>query len=85
MYYRISFKAAPQEYVFEVLGVKHFVIVRDVIQTMKDNFKIQQSDILVLDENCRVLAETEPIEHGRTYIVKRIPSMTRKKKQKLIL
>ena len=83
MYYRIKFKAAPEEFVFEVLRAKKFEIVRDVIRTVKDNFKIQ-SDVLVLDENCRVLTETEPI-HARIYIVKRIPSKITNRKKKAMV
>ena len=90
MYYRIRFKAGSEEFVFEELRAKHFVMVSDVIRTVKDHFKIEQADILILDENySRVLAETETIEHARTYIVKRIPSSNiicnRKRKRKVIL
>ena len=47
MHYRIRFKAAPKEFIFEAL--KHFVLVRDVIQTIRNNFKIFQDDLQVYD------------------------------------
>lgn len=71
MFYRIRFKAAPEEFVFEV---KSFVLVRDVIQTVRDNFKIYKDELVVYDENCKRLHDTDQVDSGRTYVVKRIPS-----------
>ena len=74
MYYRIRFKAAPEEFVFELKQEKN-VRVQDVIQLTKDNFKIKYSTLVLLtDEDQRQLGAKEYIENGRTYIVKRIPN-----------
>ena len=73
MYYRIKFKAAPQELVFEAL--RHFVFVRDLIQTVRHNFKISQADLQVYDERGNRLQETDSVDNGRTYIIKRVPSV----------
>ena len=83
MYYRIRFKAAPVEFVFEVL--MHFVLVRDIIQTIRHNFKLYQSDLQVYDENGNRLQEMDKVHNGRTYIVKRVTSdrVIKKKKRKL--
>ena len=73
MFYRIKFKAAPQEYVFELGDVKFKVIVSDAIQVIRDNFKIRNANLVLLDENCNAMLETEEIHNARTYTVKRIP------------
>ena len=74
MYYRIQFKAAPEEFLFELKQEKN-VRVQDVIQLTKDNFKIKYSTLVLhTDEDQRQLGEKEYIENGRTYIVKRIPN-----------
>ena len=74
MYYRIRFKAAPEEFLFELKQEKN-VRVQDVIQLTKDNFKIKYSTLVLLtDEDQRQLGAKEYIENGRTYIVKRIPN-----------
>ena len=53
MYYRIKFKAAPKEFVFE--AVKHFMLVKDVMITIKENFRILQDDLHVYsDEGTRL-------------------------------
>ena len=72
MYYRIKFKAAPTEFVFE--AIKHFVLVKDVILTLKENFKIIRDDLYVYsDEGIRLQPE-DHVENGRTYVIKRVPS-----------
>ena len=71
MYYRVKFKSVPEEFVFVECG---FVLVRDLIQSVRDHFKIYQSDLAVYDEHCIRLYEAEHIQNARTYIVKRIPS-----------
>ena len=73
MYYRIRFRATPEEFFFELKQDKN-VRVQDVIQITKDNFKIKRSALVLLtDGDQRQLDEKEYIESGRTYIVKRIP------------
>lgn len=83
MFYRIRFKAAPEEFVFEAL--MHFVLVRDVIRTVRRNFKIYEADLAVYDENGNRLQETGSVDNGRTYVVKRIPSdrVVNRRKRKL--
>ena len=72
MYYRIKFKAAPKEFVFE--AIKHFVLVKDVILTIKRNFKLLRDDLHVYsDEGIRLQPE-DHVENGRTYVIKRVPS-----------
>ena len=72
MYYRIKLKAAPKEFVFE--AIKHFVLVKDVILTVKENFKILRDDLHVYsDEGIRLQPE-DHVENGRTYVIKRVPS-----------
>ena len=93
MYYRIRFKAAPEEFIFESKGGGHNT-VGDVIRTVRENFKITHEKLLLLlDEyRSRVLVETEKIENSRTYIVKCKPSKgkikhcsnRKKKKQKVL-
>ena len=76
MYYRIKFKAALEEFIFELTGreKQQHVTVRNIIRTVKENFKIKNVNLVVLNEDCsRVLRETEDIENARTYIIKRIP------------
>ena len=72
MFYRIKFKAAPEEYVFELGDVKYKVIVSDVIRVIKDKFKIRNANLVLFDENSAML-ETDEIHNARTYIVKRVP------------
>ena len=56
MHYRIKFKAAPKEFVFET--IKHSVLVKDVILTVRKNFKIHQDDLHVYsDEGMRLQPE----------------------------
>ena len=72
MYYRIRFKAAPKEFVFET--IRHFVLVKDVILTIKKNFKLLRDDLHVYsDEGIRLQPE-DHVENGRTYVIKRVPS-----------
>ena len=72
MYYRIKFKVAPKEFVFE--AIKHFVLVKDVILTIKKNFKLLRDDLHVYsDEGIRLQPE-DHVENGRTYVIKRVPS-----------
>ena len=80
MYYRIQFKAVPEEFFFELLQEKN-VRVQDVIQITKDNFKIKHSNLILLaPEDLRKLDVKEYIDNGRTYIVKRIPMIENKKR-----
>ena len=73
MFYRIKFKAAPQEYVFEMDDVKHIVIVNDVLHMIRND------NLILLDENCTMLVETDEIHNARTYTVKRIPKDTNRR------
>ena len=81
MHYRIKFKAAPQEFVFEAM--KHFVFAKDVVETVRINFNIYKSELVLYDENGNKLQESDEVENGRTYVVKRIPSdrVVRKRKR----
>ena len=72
MYYRIKFKAAPKEFVFET--IKHFVLVKDVILTVRKNFKIHQDDLRVFSDEGMRLHPEDYVENGRTYVIKRVPS-----------
>ena len=72
MYYRIKFKAAPKEFVFET--IKHFVLVKDVILTLKENFKILQDDLHVYSDEGMRLQPEDHVENGRTFVIKRVPS-----------
>ena len=72
MYYRIKSKAAPKEFVFE--AIKHFVLVKDVILTLKENFKIVRDDLYVYsDEGIRLQPE-DHVKNGRTYVIKHASS-----------
>lgn len=71
MHYRIKFKAAPQEFVFEMMSC--FVLARDVIKTVRTNFNLYKSELIVYNQRGDKLEETDDIENGRTYIIKRIP------------
>ena len=79
MFYRIKFKAAPEEYVFELGDVKYKVIVSDVIRGIKDNFKIRNANLVLFDENCTAMIETDEIHNARTYIVKRVPKYSERR------
>ena len=72
MYYRIKFKAAPKEFVFE--AIKHFVLVKDVILTLKENFKILQDDLHIYSDEGMRLQPEDHVENGRTFVIKRVPS-----------
>ena len=72
MYYRIKFKAAPKEFVFET--IKHFVLVKDVILTVRKNFKIHQDDLHVFSDEGMRLKPEDHVKNSRTYVIKRVPS-----------
>ena len=72
MYYRIKFKAAPKEFVFET--IKHFVLAKDVILTVRKNFKIYQDDLYVFSDEGMRLQPEDYVKNGRTYVIKRVPS-----------
>ena len=78
MFYRIRFKAAPEEYIFELGDVKYKMIVKDVIRLIKDTFKIRKANLVLLNDNKIMMKETDEIQNGRTYIVKRIPLENKK-------
>ena len=73
MFYRIKFKAAPEEYVFELGHINFKVIVNDAIQVIRDNFKIRNANLVLFDENSNAMLETDELHNARTYTVKRIP------------
>ena len=73
MFYRIKFKAAPQEFVIET--IEHFILARDVIEVVRNNFKIRSE--LMIYENGKKLQEEHYVENGKTYIV-RVPKPVRK-------
>ena len=72
MYYRIKFKAAPKEFVFE--AIQHFTQVNDVILTVKENFKMLQDDLHVYSDDGIRLQPEDHVENGRTYVINRVPS-----------
>ena len=98
MYYRIRFKAAPEEFIFETKGRGHNNnTVGDVIRTVREKVMITHETLLLLlgEDRSRVLLETEKIKNSRTYIVvvKRKPSIgkikhcsnrKKKKRQKVL-
>ena len=48
--------------------------MKDVILTVKENFKILRDDLHVYsDEGIRLQPE-DHVENGRTYVIKRVPS-----------
>ena len=71
MYYRIKFRAAPKEFVFE--AIRHFILIEDVVSTIRENFKIHQDELYVYSEEGIKLQPKDHVENGRTYVVKRIP------------
>ena len=75
MFYRIRFKAGIDEYMFEVKT--GFTTVKDIKDTVKKNFGIENSDIIVFDESgINQMMEMDLVQNTRTYIVKRIPNVT---------
>ena len=68
MYYRLRFKPAPGEVLFELLQITP-ITVQDIIGIIKFNFKIVNSKVY---ENGREMIKTEFVESGRIYNV-RIP------------
>ena len=95
MYYRISFKAAPEEFIFESKGRGHNT-VGDVIRTVREHFKITHATLLLLldEDRSRVLEGTEIIENSGTFIVvkrkhskgkiKHCSNRKKKKRQKVL-
>ena len=71
MYYRVKFKATPKEFVFE--AVKQFVLVKDMMQTIRKNFKIYQDDLIVYTDGRIQMDVNDCIENGRTYVVNVYP------------
>ena len=72
MYYRIKFKAAPKEFIFET--GKGFIIVKDLVENIRKNFNIYRDDLEVYCGEGVKLQLKDSIENGRTYIIKRKPS-----------
>ena len=72
MYYRIKFKAAPQEFVFET--IERFLLLKDIILVLKENFRILQDDLHVYSDEGIRLYPKDHVENGRTYVIKRVPS-----------
>ena len=73
MFFRIQFRAAASEYIFELGKINHSVLVKDVTKIVKTNFKIKHDNLLVFNENFERLNDTIVIENARRYIVKRVP------------
>jgi hypothetical protein len=71
MHYCIKFTPNPRQLIFETL--RYFVTADDVIQTVRRNFKIVHRKIMVYDERDVMLKGTDPVENGKTYIVKCMP------------
>ena len=72
MYYRIRFNAAPKEFIFET--EKGFIIVKDLVENIRKNFKIYRDDLEVYCGEGVKLQLKDSVENGRTYIIKRKPS-----------
>ena len=83
MYYRIRFKAAPEEFLFKYKHCER-VRVQDAIQTVKDKCSIKHCTLILLtaEEEQRQLDGKEYIESGRTYIVKRIPNEGKRRRRR---
>lgn len=74
MYYRIQFRACPEDvYLFEQL-TNDKAHVSDVIHQLKEHFKIKHSTLKVFDGESE-LASQDFIQSGRTYIVRRVPPL----------
>lgn len=71
MFYRIKFKAAPQEFIVET--IQGFILGLDLLEVVRTNFNIYKSELLIFDESGKTLREEDYIEDGRTYIIKRVP------------
>ena len=80
MYYRIKFKAVPKEFIFET--VKGFVMVKDIVETIRKNLKIYQDDLEVYSEEDKLQLK-DSVENGRTYVIKRKPSNRVRYRRKL--
>ena len=71
MYYSIRFQPDPKQLIFET--IRYFVKADDIIQIVRRNFNIFQRKIMVYDERGIMLNDTDPVENGKTYIVKCTP------------
>ena len=71
MHYRIKFRSNPKQLLFKTL--RYFKTVSDIIQTVRENFKIYHRKIMVYDEHGIMLKDTDLVENGKTYIIKCTP------------
>ena len=71
LHYNIKFHPNPLHLTFETL--RYFVNVRDIIQTIRYNFKIYHRKIMVYNEGGATLKDKDPVENGKTYIIKCAP------------
>ena len=69
--YIIKFRPDPQQLTFETL--RYFATARDIIQTVRNIFKIYHRKIMVYDILSTMLKDTDPVGNGRTYIIKCTP------------
>ena len=80
MYYRVKFRACPEVYFFEQL-TNDKAHVSDVIHRVKGHFKIKHSTLKVFDGEIE-LSPQDFIQSGRTYIVRRLPTLDGKRNGK---
>ena len=60
MNYIIRFHPDPQQLTFETL--RNFTTARDIIQTVRNNFKIYHRKVMVYDERNTMLKDTDTVE-----------------------
>ena len=73
MFYRIKFNAGCEEFTFELRKCKYTVLVKDLVQSIRKQFKIKHSSLLVFDDSMKRLCDTDTIYNGKLYIIKRVP------------
>ena len=66
MHYIIRFDPNPQQLIFETL--RYFVTAGDIIQTVRQNFKIYHRKIMV-HEAGRMMKDTDTVQNEKSYIV----------------
>ena len=75
MFYRVKFRAAPEEYIFELGDISFKVTVRDAMQEIRNTFKIRNDKLMMYDESSAQMLESDEIQKLRTYILKRMPKV----------
>ena len=75
MFCRIKFKASFKEFVFEGINDdgQQALVVENFIQLVQKTFKFKASKLIIYNEHELELSPKHCIEHGKMYIVKRMP------------